>query len=128
MAQLLNAALLGDALSMRSREQLARWLEACETNGQRLRANLPADWRRGSKTGGGGRGSTNDVGIFWPPGRPPLLVAVYVTHTRSRTGTARSPPWRARSLLRPSGAGVAAHFLGSSPQPLWLSHRCGPAS
>lgn len=81
MAQLLSTALLGEALSVRSREQLARWLEACETNGQRLRSGLPAGWRMGSKTGAGGRGSTNDVGIFWPPGRPPILVAVYLTNT-----------------------------------------------
>jgi len=33
----------------------------------------------GSKTGTGARGSTNDVGIFWPPGRAPVLVAVYLT-------------------------------------------------
>ena len=84
MAQLLRTVLLGDALSPASREQLARWLEACETNGQRLRADLPAGWRMGSKTGAGGRGSNNDVGIFWPPGgRPPILVAAYVTDTRA---------------------------------------------
>lgn len=83
MAHLLKTALLGNALSLRSREQLARWLEACETNGQRLRAALPAGWRMGSKTGGGGRGSTNDVGIFWPPGRSAILVAVYVTNTEA---------------------------------------------
>lgn len=83
MARLLSATLLGDALSSSSREQLARWLEACETNGQRLRADLRPGWRMGSKTGGGGRGSTNDVGIFWPPGRPPILVAVYVTNTQA---------------------------------------------
>ncbi len=81
MVQLLKMALLGDALSVSSRQQLARWLEACETNGQRLKANLPAGWRLGSKTGTGARGSTNDVGIFWPPGRAPVLVAVYVTNT-----------------------------------------------
>lgn len=83
MVQLLRKTLLGDALSPRSREQLARWLEACETNGQRLRAGLPAGWRMGSKTGGGGRGTTNDVGIFWPPGRPPVLVAAYITDTQA---------------------------------------------
>lgn len=83
MAHLLATTLLGQALSAGSREQLAQWLEACETNGQRLRAQLPAGWRMGSKTGGGGHGSTNDVGIFWPPGRPPVVVAVYVTDTQA---------------------------------------------
>lgn len=83
MAGLLHRTLLGDALSPRSRQQLADWLQACETNGQRLRADLPAGWRMGSKTGTGARGSTNDVGIFWPPNRPPVIVAAYVTDTRA---------------------------------------------
>lgn len=84
MAGLLRNTLLGEALSPRSRGLLAGWLEACETNGQRLRADLPAGWRMGSKTGTGARGSTNDVGIFWPPGRPPVIVAVYVTQTQAK--------------------------------------------
>lgn len=83
MAGLLHRTLEGDALSPRSRALLAAWLEACETNGQRLRADLPAGWRMGSKTGTGARGSTNDVGIFWPPGRPPVIVAAYVTGTQA---------------------------------------------
>jgi len=81
MARLLHATLVGQALSAGSREQLARWLEATSTNGKRLRAELPAGWRMGSKTGTAARGTTNDVGIFWPPGRPPVVVAVYLTES-----------------------------------------------
>lgn len=81
MARLLQATVLGTALSAGSREQLTRWLEATETNGRRLKADLPPGWRLGSKTGTGARGTTNDVGVFWPPGRPPIVVAVYLTGT-----------------------------------------------
>lgn len=87
MAGLLRTALLGNALSPKSREQLARWLEATSTNGKRLRADLPAGWRMGSKTGTGARGTTNDVGIFWPPsGAAPIVVAVFLTDTQAPEG------------------------------------------
>lgn len=82
MAGSLRAAVLGDALSAASREQLVQWLQATQTNGARLGAELPAGWRLGSKTGTGERGSTNDVGVFWPPGaRAPVVVAAYLTET-----------------------------------------------
>lgn len=84
MAQLLRAVLLGDALSPSSRALLARWMEATETNRTRLRAALPTGWRMGSKTGSGDHGTTNDVGIFWPPnGRPPVIVAAYLTDSKA---------------------------------------------
>jgi beta-lactamase class A len=81
MATSLRAALLGDALSAASREQLVRWMEASRTNGRRLRADLPPGWRLGSKTGTGERGTTNDVGVFWPPAGAPIVVAVYLTES-----------------------------------------------
>lgn len=83
MVRLLQATLVGKALSPASRDVLAGWMEATRTNLQRLRADLPAGWRMGSKTGTGGRGTTNDVGIFWPPGQAPILVAAYVTNTQA---------------------------------------------
>jgi beta-lactamase class A len=83
MAQALHAHLVGTALAPAGREQLASWLQATETNGKRLRANLPKGWRMGSKTGTGPRGTTNDVGIFWPPNRPPVVVAVYLTQSKA---------------------------------------------
>lgn len=81
MARLLHATVVSNALSPASRQQLIQWLEATSTNGQRLRANLPEGWRMGSKTGSGNLGTANDVGVFWPPGRPPVIAAVYLTQS-----------------------------------------------
>jgi beta-lactamase class A len=77
----LDALVLGNALSAPSQELLTRWLVANKTGDSRLRAGLPGGWRVGDKTGSGERGTANDVGILWPPGRPPILVAVYLTET-----------------------------------------------
>jgi len=49
----------------------------------RLRARLPKDWRVGDKTGAGERGTTNDVGLFWPPDRDPVIVSAYLTSSPS---------------------------------------------
>ena len=77
----LRELMLGERLSAASRAQLAAWLVANETGGERIRAKLPKDWRVGDKTGTGERGTANDVAIIWPPGRSPILVAVYLTET-----------------------------------------------
>ena len=52
-----------------------------KTGDTRLKAGLPADWRSGDKTGSGDHGTANDVAVLWPPGRPPILVAAYLTGT-----------------------------------------------
>ena len=72
---------LGTALSEASRKQMTQWLLDNKTGDTRLRALLPTGWRVGDKTGTGGHGSTNDVGVFWPPGRAPIVVAAYLTET-----------------------------------------------
>ncbi len=69
--------LLGDALSTASRAQLLDWLRACSTGLDQLRANLPAGWMAGDKSGSGAHGETNDVAILMPPARAPLLVTAY---------------------------------------------------
>nr|WP_283254330.1 class A beta-lactamase [Ramlibacter paludis] len=83
MAGVLHAHLIGNALAPPGREQLAKWLRASETNHLRLRADLPDGWTMGSKTGTGAHGTTNDVGIFWPPNRPPIIVAAFLTQTKA---------------------------------------------
>lgn len=87
MAGLLRELVLGQALSAAGRRQLTEWLQATDTNRKRLAAGLPAGWRVGSKTGTGGQGTTNDVGVYWPPGRPPVVVAVFLTQCKASLAT-----------------------------------------
>lgn len=82
MAADLRRLVLEDALSPRSRDLLAQWLVGNRTGATRLRAGVPAGWRVGDKTGAGANGTANDVGVIWPPGRAPVLVAVYITGSR----------------------------------------------
>ncbi|MGO4391618.1 class A beta-lactamase [Variovorax sp. M-6] len=77
----MHKILLGDALSPASRAQIERWLAANQTGGQRLRAGVPPDWAVGDKTGSGDQGTANDIAILRPPGRAPILAAVYLTQS-----------------------------------------------
>jgi beta-lactamase class A len=77
----LRELVLGERLSSSSRAQLLAWLAANETGDARIRAKLPQDWGVGDKTGTGEHGTANDVAVLWPPGRGPVLVAVYLTAT-----------------------------------------------
>ncbi|MFG2988151.1 class A beta-lactamase [Streptomyces sp. NPDC048257] len=70
---------LGDALAAGHRELLNRWLLSNTTSGDRLRAGLPKDWAVADKTGAGSYGTNNNVGIAWPPGRPPVLLSILST-------------------------------------------------
>lgn len=79
MLEDLRRLTLGDALLEASRAQLTSWLVGCRTAAARIPAGLPAGWKSGNKTGTGDNGSTNDVAIIWPPGRAPILMAVYFT-------------------------------------------------
>lgn len=79
MLKNLHRVLLGDTLSAKSRQKLTDLMLACKTGDARLRAGVPHDWRVADKTGTGERGTANDIGVFWPPGRKPILVTVYLT-------------------------------------------------
>ena len=69
--------LLGTALSETSRGQLDDWLKRNETGGSLIRAGVPKTWSVGDKTGRGANGATNDIAILRPPGRAPILSAIY---------------------------------------------------
>ena len=42
-----------------------------------IRAGIPKGWIIGDKTGRGSNGATNDIAILRPPGRAPMLLAIY---------------------------------------------------
>ncbi|WP_225160112.1 class A beta-lactamase [Bradyrhizobium sp. BRP56] len=75
----LQRVVLGDVLQTVSRQKLVDWMVANKTGDARLRAGVPRDWRVADKTGTGERGTYNDIGVFWPPGRKPIVVTVYLT-------------------------------------------------
>jgi beta-lactamase class A len=78
MVKDLQALVLGNALAAPSRDRLKAWLLGCRTGDKRLRAGLPEGWQCGDKTGSG-EGSTNDIAVLWPPQRPPVIVAAYLS-------------------------------------------------
>lgn len=75
----LQRVVIGDVLQAASRQKLMDWMVANKTGDTRLRAGVPRDWKVGDKTGTGDRGTYNDIGVFWPPGRKPIVVTVYLT-------------------------------------------------
>jgi beta-lactamase class A len=105
MLRNIHALVLGDALSSASRDHLTGWLLGNQTGNQRLRAGLPSGWRCGDKTGSGDHGTSNDVGIIWPPQRPPIVVTAYLTEA----GTDFK---RREAALADVGRAVVAAFAG----------------
>jgi beta-lactamase class A len=81
----MHKVLLGAVLAQRSRTSLLSWMKNCRTGGGRLRAHLPAGWQAGDKTGTGERGAVNDLAIFWPPARAPILIACYLSESARPT-------------------------------------------
>ncbi|EHR60933.1 class A beta-lactamase [Saccharomonospora cyanea] len=70
---------LGRALCPADRERLTTWLTESVTSDTRFRAGLPSHWRLADKTGSGGYGTANDVGVAWTGDGAPLVLAVLST-------------------------------------------------
>jgi beta-lactamase class A len=76
-------------LTAESRTKLLRWMTDSPTGANRLKAGVPAGWRVAHKTGTGGYGPTNDIGLLYPPSGEPVVVAAYFHATRASTEAAR---------------------------------------
>ncbi|MEA3065201.1 MAG: beta-lactamase class [Sphingomonadales bacterium] len=87
MAGLARKLVLGDVLAEENRNRLQLWLKKSVPGPDRLKAGLPSPpWLVGHKTGTAANGGINDVAIGWRSGRPPIVIACYLSG-----GTAEAP-------------------------------------
>ena len=75
----LQKLVLGHGLPAYQQTLLQSWLQKNTTGASRIRAGVPKTWLVGDKTGTGEYGTTNDIGIIYPPGCKPIVVAIYFT-------------------------------------------------
>lgn len=75
----LRTIFLTNVLKPASVRQLTNWMAEGPSGFDRLRAKLPEGWSAVDKTGSNGKHTSNDIAMFWPPNRPPIAVAVYIT-------------------------------------------------
>jgi beta-lactamase class A len=106
MAKSLEALLLEEALAPDARRRLLDWMFANTTGKERIQAGVPADWRVADKTGTGAYGTTNDVGVVFPPQGQPVIVAIYYTGS--------SPDAKSDSKVVAAAAATVARALGAA--------------
>lgn len=69
-----RAVLTGEVLDPAHRQMLEDWMRANQTSS--MRAGLPGGWATADKTGSGGYGTTNDVGIAYGPQGQRWLLSI----------------------------------------------------
>ncbi len=82
MAKSLRRLVLGHVLALPQRKLLLHWLINNKTGNARIRAGVPKGWLVADKTGTGGYGTTNDIALIFPPGRLPIVLAIYYTQNK----------------------------------------------
>lgn len=83
MANSLRRLVLGGELAPPQRNLLKTWLIENTTGNSRIRAAAPKGWVIGDKTGTCAYGTTNDIGIIWPPRGAPIVLAIYYTERQA---------------------------------------------
>jgi beta-lactamase class A len=80
MAGLARKLVLGGLLAEENRNRLQLWLKESVPGPDRLKAGLPSPpWLVGHKTGTAANGGVNDVAFAWRSGKPPIVIACYLS-------------------------------------------------
>ncbi len=80
MAETLRALLVGNALSVSSRNLLAEWMSHGNVTSTLLRNKAPATWAFSDKSGAGSH-TRNIIALVTPEGRAPWVAAIYISDT-----------------------------------------------
>lgn len=101
---------LDSPLSADSQARLLGWMFSSPTGTDRIKAGVPAGWRVAHKTGTGGYGPTNDIGLLYPPSGRPVIVTAYYHATGTTSGAANDAviAEATRMALAALGYGAAA--------------------
>ncbi len=86
MAASLRAFALEDVLPEEKRDVLVGMMRANTTGDGLIRAGVPEEWEVGDKTGACGYGTRHDVGVVWPPGAEPIVLAVMSSRDEAGAG------------------------------------------
>ena len=77
MAAILRGLVLGNVLSVVSRQRLTTWMVNCQTGADRLRHGLPSVWKIADKTGNNGKDAYGDIAVAWPKLGVPVIICAY---------------------------------------------------
>ncbi|HYC74462.1 class A beta-lactamase [Brevundimonas sp.] len=73
-------------LTPENKARLLGWMFDSPTGAARIKAGVPPGYRVAHKTGTGGYGPTNDIGIVYPSSGAPVIIAVYYHGVSASTG------------------------------------------
>jgi beta-lactamase class A len=95
-------------LTAASRDLLLDWMTTTPTGQGRIKAGVPTGWRVAHKTGTGGYGPTNDIGLVYPPSGAPVIVTAYFHATDASTDAQREAVIADATRLALSAIGATA--------------------
>ncbi len=84
MGQSVKTLLLGNVLTKVNKELLKKWHKDNTTGNYRIRAGVPISFTVADKTGSGGYGIANDIGMAWSPYCMPIVLAIYTNNDKPK--------------------------------------------